>query len=294
MRHCAAELPAPEVAWHAELLLHKLRPLLVFREAVVLSQLLPALSAVWGALTPSLSAAAHATHSVNLLDALQKELVYISDKAGPRRCHLRHLPSLLPRIGLVICTRLEPMLEASCHLLHVEVLTAAAAVGRSGRGGGGARRGASATLGAALVPVRSALGLLEAFVLAAWPLSGAHAAQLLRHVLPAYLTCALLPGATLPAVTAAATTTDEAGGKGGGASVPRRGDVSGLSVLPDVVRLLWLLEHAEGAEWPVVGTTVCRDALALMQSRPTTSRRAREAIEALLEASASWLPRNRR
>jgi len=302
VRHCATELPAPEVAWHAELLLHKLKPLLVFREAEVLSQLLPALAAVWQALAPSLGAAAYATHAENLLDALQKELIYISDKRGARRCHLRHLPSLLPRIGLVICTQLEPMIEASCHLLHVEVLTAAAAVGRTGDvvgggsgGGGGARRGAAA-LGAALLPVRLALGLLETFVLAAWPRSGAHAAQLARHVLPAYLKCALLPGATLPAVTAAATTdTDEAGGKGGGVSAPRRGEAGECSVLPDVVRLLWLLEHAEGAERPACGattgaTTGCRDALAVMHGRPTTSRRAQAAIEALVEAFTSWSP----
>ena len=301
VRHCAEELPAPEVAWHADLLLHKLKPLLVFREAAVLSQLLPALSAVWHALTPSLSASAYASHAEGLLDALQKELIYISDKRGARRCHLRHLPSLLRRVGLVICTHLEPMLEASCHLLHVEVLTAAAAVGRTGAdggsgggggggcGGGGARRGGVAPLGAALEPVRRAFWLLEAFVLAAWPRGGAHAAQLARHVLPAYLKCALLPGAALPAVTAAATDEGAVSGKGA-VSAPRRGDAGECSVLPDVVRLLWLLEHAEGAERPVAGTTACRDALAVMQRRQTTSRRAQAAIQALVEAFTSWSP----
>jgi hypothetical protein len=104
--HCVAQLPAPEVAWHAEFLLHRLRQVLVFREEVVLAALLPALFGAWEVLSPGFDPTAHAALASSLLDDLQRELVYVSDKPAARRSYFRALPALLPLLGLRLCTHL--------------------------------------------------------------------------------------------------------------------------------------------------------------------------------------------
>jgi len=78
-----------------------------------------------------------------------------------------------------------------------------------------------------------------------------------RHVIGAHLRCATLPGTTLPAA--------------------RDGDADGSrTVLPEAVRVLRLLD-ASGH---------CSEAVALLRNRPTTSRRAQAAVQALAEALA--------
>ena len=119
--HCVAQLPGPEVAWHAELLLHRLRQVLVFREEAVLAALLPALFGAWEVLSPGFEPAVHAAHAARLLDDLQRELVYVSDKPAARRVYFGALPALLPHLGLRLCTHLGELLECSGQLLGIEV-----------------------------------------------------------------------------------------------------------------------------------------------------------------------------
>ena len=244
--HCVAQLPAPEVAWHAEFLLHRLRQVLVFREEAVLAALLPALFGAWEVLSPGFDPTAHAALASSLLDDLQRELVYVSDKPAARRSYFRALPALFPLLGLRLCTHLGGLLECCGQLLDIEVATAVAAV--AGREG---------ALAAALLPVRDALGLLYSLCRAAWPRAEAHALLVTRHVIAAHLRCATLPGTTLPAA--------------------RDGDADGSrTVLPEAVRVLRLLD-ASGH---------CSEAVALLRNRPTTSRRAQAAVQALAEALA--------
>ena len=142
--HCVAQLPAPEVAWHAEFLLHRLRQVLVFREEAVLAALLPALFGAWEVLSPGFDPTAHAALASSLLDDLQRELVYVSDKPAARRSYFRALPALFPLLGLRLCTHLGGLLECCGQLLDIEVATAVAAV--AGREG---------ALAAALLPARA-------------------------------------------------------------------------------------------------------------------------------------------
>ena len=74
---------------------------LVFREEAVLAALLPALFGAWAVLSPGFAPAAADAHACRLLDDLQRELVYISDKPAARRAYFGELP----------VRRLQPILQ---------------------------------------------------------------------------------------------------------------------------------------------------------------------------------------
>ena len=96
---------------------------LVFREEAVLTALLPALFGAWEVLSPGFDPTAHAALASSLLDDLQRELVYVSDKPAARRSYFRALPALLPLLGLRLCTHLGGLLECCGQLLDIEVAT---------------------------------------------------------------------------------------------------------------------------------------------------------------------------
>ena len=131
LRHCVDELPAPEVRWHSELLLHKLRSLLVFREPIVVAALLPALLAAWRVCAPALrdvadDGRAHAAAAAELLDDLERELMYAVPKRAARRVYTRELAAWAPSLGARVCTHLAALLELSYAALDAEAADYAA------------------------------------------------------------------------------------------------------------------------------------------------------------------------
>ena len=194
LRHCVDELPAPEVRWHSELLLHKLRSLLVFREPIVVAALLPALLAAWRVCAPALrdvadDGRAHAAAAAELLDDLERELMYAVPKRAARRVYTRELAAWAPSLGARVCTHLAALLELSYAALDAEAADYAAIAAK-------AAEHAAATptptarhrraLDDAAAPLAAAVALVDALLRAAPPRAPAHAAMASRHVLSAY------------------------------------------------------------------------------------------------------------
>ena len=180
--------------WHSELLLHKLRSLLVFREPIVVAALLPALLAAWRVCAPALrdiadDGRAHATAAAELLDDLERELVYAVPKRAARRVYTRELAAWAPSLGARVCTHLAALLELSYAALDAEAADYAAIAAK-------AAEHAAATptptarhrraLDDAAAPLAAAVALVDALLRAAPPRAPAHAAMASRHVLSAY------------------------------------------------------------------------------------------------------------
>ena len=181
LRHCVEELPAPEVRWHSELLLHKLRSLLVFREPIVVAALLPALLAAWRVCAPALrdvadDGRAHAAAAAELLDDLERELMYAVPKRAARRVYTRELAAWAPSLGARVCTHLAALLELSYAALDAEAADYAAIAAK-------AAEHAAATptptarhrraLDDAAAPLAAAVALVDALLRAAPARAGA-------------------------------------------------------------------------------------------------------------------------
>jgi len=120
LRHCVEQLRAPEVQWHASLLLGRLHDLVVFRDVPVLSELVPLLFSAWRVALPGLAAEERRCETGRLVDLLQRELLGVSDKVEARRLYAAHLPPFLPQLGLSLCASLPRLVEGACALLDEE------------------------------------------------------------------------------------------------------------------------------------------------------------------------------
>jgi hypothetical protein len=181
--HCVHELRTPEVQWHAALLLSRLRKLLIFRDACILNELLPALHRAYEAALPGLSDEQARQHTDELLQALEDEMLTVSDKPAARRLYVLWLPRFFTPVGLALCPRLPTLVEHCCVLLDEEVNSTTAAFRVHGFDAAPAT--ARRTLLNALPFVRHAIGALDALLRAAWPRAPAHAARALAHIIAA-------------------------------------------------------------------------------------------------------------
>lgn len=181
--HCVHELRAPEVQWHAALVLTRLRKLLVFRDACILGELLPALHRAHEAALPGLSDEQAREQTDELLQALEDEMLTVSDKPAARRLYALWLPRFFAPIGLALCPRLPSLVEHCCVLLDEEVGSSTAAF--RAHGFDIAPATARRTLRNAVPFVRHAIRALDALLRAAWPRAPAHAAKALAHILAA-------------------------------------------------------------------------------------------------------------
>lgn len=203
VRHAVTHLASPEVRWHGALLAHVLRKMIVFREPAALAQLLPALFDAW----PHV-ASEHATRSgaerealdIGLLDTLANELLYVAAHVPSRRLYLRHLPALMPHMGVRLACKLPALISGVTMLLDAELDeadkaqprgTATNGGGIRGSGGLEAARASRHRLAESRGAVCSALALLESLLREVWPRVPGHAPEVVKHAVAAYIRTAV-------------------------------------------------------------------------------------------------------